>query len=64
MRLLLKSFAKRMPKVDMREALQAMKIHMQSVMQPRSRRRDHDAHMDRPLTSHFTVSVAPESDVQ
>lgn len=53
-RLLIKNLGTRMPEAEILEELAAMHIDVQGVMQLRSRSRD----MDRPLTTHFIVSVA------
>jgi hypothetical protein len=56
--LLLKNLGKRMPEAKIREELEALRFNVQAVMQLRSKGRDQDPEEDRPLTSHFTVSVA------
>jgi hypothetical protein len=60
---LLKNLGKRMPEAEIKEELEALRIHMQAVMQLRSRRRDQDGKKDRPLTPHFIVSVEQGPDV-
>jgi hypothetical protein len=57
-RLLLKNFGKRIPEAEIKGELEALRIHVQAVMQLRSRRRDQDIEKYRPLTRHFIVSVA------
>jgi hypothetical protein len=48
-RLLLKNLGKRMPEAESNGELEALRIHVQAVMQLRSRRRDQDIEKDRPL---------------
>jgi hypothetical protein len=55
---LLTNFGKRIPEAEIREEQEALHIHVQAVMELRSRGRDQDAEKDRPLTPHFMVSVA------
>jgi hypothetical protein len=62
-RLLLKNLGKHMPEAEIKGELEALRIHVQAVMQLRSRRRDQDIEKDRPLTPHFIVSVARGPDV-
>jgi hypothetical protein len=61
--LLLKNLGKRMPKTEIREELKALHSQVQVFMQLRSRRRDQDAEKNRPLKTHFIVSVARGPDV-
>jgi hypothetical protein len=62
-RLLLKNLGKRMPEAEIKGELEALHIHVQAVMQFRSRRWDQDVEKDRPLTPHFILSVARCPDV-
>jgi hypothetical protein len=62
-RLLLENVGKVMPEAELKWEFEALHIHVQAVMQLRSRRRDHDVEKDRPLTPHFVVSVARDPDV-
>jgi hypothetical protein len=48
-RLLLKNLGRRMPEAAIKGELEALRIHVQVVMQLRSRRRDQDVEKDRPL---------------
>jgi hypothetical protein len=57
-RLLVKNLGRGMPESVVREELEAMDIHVQGLMQLRFGRRDQDPTKDRPVTSHFIVSVA------
>jgi hypothetical protein len=52
-----------MPEAEIKGELEAVRIHVQAVMQLRSRRRDQEVEKDRPLTPHFIVSVARGPDV-
>jgi hypothetical protein len=52
---LLKKTGKRMHETEIREELEALQIHVQPIMQLRSRRWDEDAKKDRPLTPHLIV---------
>jgi hypothetical protein len=61
--LLLKNLGKRMAEAEINGELEALRIHVQAVMQLRSRRLDQDVVKDRPLTPHFIVSVARCPDV-
>jgi hypothetical protein len=56
--LLLKNLGKGMPEADVREELEALHIHVQTVMQLRSRRRVKYVEKDSPLTTNFTLPVA------
>jgi hypothetical protein len=62
-RLLLKNLGKRMPEAEIKGEIEALRIHVQAVMQLRSRLRDQDIEKDRPLTPNFIVSVARRLDV-
>jgi hypothetical protein len=62
-RMLLKNLGKRMPEAETKGELEALPIHMQAVMQHRSRRRVQDVEKNRPLTPHFIVSVARGPDI-
>jgi hypothetical protein len=62
-RLLLKILGKRMPEAEIKGELEALRIHVQAVMQLRSRRRNQDIEKNRPLTPDFIVSVARGPDV-
>jgi hypothetical protein len=57
MRLLLKNLGKRITETETKGELEALRIHVQAVMQLRSRRRDQDVEYH-PLTPHFMVSLA------
>jgi hypothetical protein len=61
--LLLKNLGKRKPEAEIKEELEALRIHVQAVMQLRSRRRDQDVEKDRPLTPPFIVSSTRDPDV-
>jgi hypothetical protein len=61
--LLLKNVGKRMPEAKIREELGAFYINMQALIQLQLKRRDQDPGKDRPLTTHFIVSVARGPDV-
>jgi hypothetical protein len=63
-RLLLKNLGKHMTEAEIKGELEALHIHVQAIMQLRSRRRDQDVEKDRPLTLHFIVSVARGPDLQ
>jgi hypothetical protein len=62
-RLLLKNLGKRMSESEIKEELEALSISVEAVMQLRSKRRDQDPEMDRPLTPHFVVSGTRGPDV-
>ena len=66
MRLLVKNLGRGIPESVVREELEALDTHLQTVMQLRSGRRDQDPTKDHPLTPHFIVSVArgPEVSVR
>jgi hypothetical protein len=63
LRLWLKNLGKRMPEAEIKGELEALRIHVQAVMQLRSQRRDQDVEKDRPLTPYFIVSVARGPDI-
>jgi hypothetical protein len=52
-----------MREAEIKRELEALYIHVQTVMQLRSRRRDQDVEKDRPLTPHFIASVKWGPDV-
>jgi hypothetical protein len=54
----MKNLGRGMPESVVREELEALDIHVQGVLQRRFGRRDQDPLKDRPLTPHFTVSLA------
>jgi hypothetical protein len=62
-RILLKKVGKRMPESEIKEELEALSISLQAVRQHRSKRRDQDPEKNRPLTTHFVLSVARGPDV-
>jgi hypothetical protein len=62
-RLLIKNLGRRMPEDVVREELGALGICVQRVMLLRSKRRDRDSEMDRPVTPHFIVTVARSPEV-
>jgi hypothetical protein len=57
-RLLLKNLGRGLPESVVREELEALDIHVQGDLQLRSGRHDQDPTKDRPLTTHFIVSVS------
>jgi hypothetical protein len=57
-RLLIKNLGRRMPEDVVREEMGALGTCVQGVMQLRSGRRDQNPERDRPVTSHFIVTVA------
>jgi hypothetical protein len=63
-RLMVKNLGKQMPESVVREALGALGIHVQGVLQLRSGRREQDEARNRPLTPHFIVSVVWGVEVQ
>jgi hypothetical protein len=63
-RLLLKNLGKHLPESVVREELEPLGIHVQGVLQLRSRRRDQDVARDRTLTPNFIVSVARGAEAQ
>ena len=58
MRILVKNLGRVMPESVVREKLKSLDIHVQRVTQLRSCLRDQDPAQDRPITSHFILSVA------
>jgi len=58
-----KNLGKGMPESVVREELESLDIRVQGVTQLRSGRRDQDPAKDRPLRSHFIVSVARKPEV-